>query len=148
MSRNTSMCLSVLAVLASASATLADSDEHFTGTYGGFGAVHEWDGQDYYAYVRSASRNTVLIDFYADWCGPCRRMHPILEKAAAFLGRQVTIVRVNIEMNRDLAEQFGVRALPTLILVHGRTVLRQTVGFTDLSDLLAFIRGRSAAVGY
>lgn len=58
-----------------------------------------------------------IIDFYADWCGPCKRLSPILEEIAAEYEGEVIIYKVNVDDERDIATAFGIRSLPTLFFV-------------------------------
>ena len=58
-----------------------------------------------------------IIDFYADWCGPCKRLSPILEEIAAEYDGEVIIYKVNVDNERDIATAFGIRSLPTLFFV-------------------------------
>lgn len=69
----------------------------------------------------------VLVDFYADWCGPCQSQTPILESLAANQGDQVKVVKVDVDKDPGLAQQFGVRSIPTLVLFqHGEAVATGT----------------------
>lgn len=68
----------------------------------------------------------VLIDFYADWCAPCRMMAPILEDVKKQMGDKVKIVKIDTERNREISMQLGIRSIPTLMLFHkGKAVWRQ-----------------------
>jgi len=77
----------------------------------------------------------VLIDFYADWCGPCQTLLPTVHKLAAEFEGDVIIKKVNVDQNPDLAAKFGVRSIPTLVyLSEGKEVNRQ-VGLVVENDL-------------
>jgi len=81
----------------------------------------------------------VLVDFYADWCGPCRMLAPTLERLANEFAGRVTIVKVNVDENPELASQFQVSSIPTLVvLVKGQVAGRTTglVGEANLRQLL------------
>ncbi|GAA3955799.1 thioredoxin [Hymenobacter algoricola] len=68
----------------------------------------------------------VLVDFYADWCGPCKTMAPILEQVAAQHQGKLKIIKVDVDRNQAAAQQFRVQSIPTLILFHkGQPVWRQ-----------------------
>lgn len=73
------------------------------------------------------SKKPTLVDFYADWCGPCKMMKPIIEDTKKELGNTATILKVDIESNSDVAIQYGIRSIPTLILFkEGEVVWRQS----------------------
>jgi len=77
----------------------------------------------------------LLIDFWAEWCGPCRAMAPEFARAAARLEPRLRLVKVNVDEAPELAERFGVRSIPTLALVlHGREIAR-TAGAMAAADL-------------
>ena len=73
------------------------------------------------------SKKPTLVDFYADWCGPCKMMNPIIEYTKKELGENATILKVNIDNNSDVAMQYGIRSIPTLVLFkEGEVVWRQS----------------------
>ena len=79
----------------------------------------------------------VLVDFWADWCGPCHALAPILEAFAESLGEQVKIAKVNVDENVVTARRFGIRSIPTLVVVHGGDGRDTLVGVQSLARLKA-----------
>lgn len=77
----------------------------------------------------------VLVDFYADWCGPCKRMEPFLAKASEDFNGKAKIVKMNTEDNSDFVGQFEVRGLPTLILFKGGKEVDRRLGLQSLQDI-------------
>jgi thioredoxin 1 len=71
---------------------------------------------------------TVLVDFWAPWCGPCKMQTPILEKVAEKVGDAAVIAKVNVDENAPLAAQFGVRSIPTLILFKDGQKVKDFIG--------------------
>lgn len=68
----------------------------------------------------------VLVDFYADWCGPCKTMSPIIEQVAKAHAGKVKVIKINVDNNQPVAQQYNVQGIPTLILFHkGRILWRQ-----------------------
>src|SRR3954467_602540 len=74
------------------------------------------------------STQPVLVDFWAEWCGPCKALAPVLDEIATENGGRVKVVKVNVDENLSLVSRCGVRAIPTLLLFSGGKVVDQTVG--------------------
>jgi thioredoxin 1 len=73
------------------------------------------------------SDKPTLVDFYADWCGPCKAMSPIIEQTKQELGSDATILKINVDNNTDVAKKYGIRSIPTLIIFkEGNVVWRQS----------------------
>lgn len=77
----------------------------------------------------------VLFDFFATWCGPCRMQTPILEELAKKMGDAIEIRKVDVDENMDLAEKYGIRVVPTLIIEKDGRIVQQMEGVTDAATL-------------
>lgn len=86
-----------------------------------------------------AEEPLVLADFYATWCGPCKAMEPIVERLAERFAGRAEIVKVNIDHGPDLAAQYGIRGVPTLLLFAGGQVVERLVGLSTERSLTALI---------
>ncbi|WP_100614605.1 thioredoxin [Confluentibacter citreus] len=81
----------------------------------------------------------VLVDFFAEWCGPCKLMAPILKEVKDSLGETVSIIKIDVDKNQTLASQYQVRGVPTLILFkNGKQLWRQS-GVVQKKDLISLI---------
>ena len=82
----------------------------------------------------------VLVDFWAEWCGPCKMIAPELDALAAETGGQLKIVKVNVDENNDLAAQYGIRSIPTLLLFKNGELVDNHIGLASKQDLLNFVQ--------
>jgi thioredoxin 1 len=86
------------------------------------------------------SSTPVLVDFWAEWCGPCRALGPSLDALAAE-NKSIKVVKVNIDENPDAPTKYGVRSIPTLLIFKNGEVVAQTVGSMPKSDLFKWVEG-------
>ncbi len=77
----------------------------------------------------------VLLDFYADWCGPCQTLLPTVEKLSKEFEGNVEIRKVNVDENRELAIRFGIRSIPALFFLKGNDVVEKVVGAVSEGEL-------------
>lgn len=91
------------------------------------------------------SETPVLVDFFAEWCGPCKTLAPILEEVKQELGEAVKIIKIDVDKNQALASTFQVRGVPTLMIYkNGQQKWRQS-GVLSKNDLVSLIRGLDQA---
>ena len=88
------------------------------------------------------SSGTTLVDFYADWCMPCKRLTPVLESVAQTLTGKVTVAKVNIDESPNITQKFNVRSVPTLIVIQDGKVINRQTGAGNERQLLEFVNSK------
>jgi len=99
--------------------------------------VHTSDGS-FEADVLQSDK-PALVDFWAEWCGPCKMIAPLLDEAATEYGDRMSIVKLNVDENPNVAQKFGIRSIPTLILFKDGAVQAQKLGAMSKSQLAEFL---------
>lgn len=82
-----------------------------------------------------STNQPVLVDFFATWCGPCKMMHPILEQLKAAFGDKLRIIKIDIDKNQAVANQFQIQSVPTMILFKDKKILWRQSGAMPLNAL-------------
>lgn len=83
----------------------------------------------------------VLLDFWAEWCGPCRMLSPVVEEVAAEREGKIKVGKVNVDEEIVLANEFGVSSIPTVVIMKGGKQIAKTIGYMPKAELDAFIDG-------
>ena len=86
------------------------------------------------------SNKTVLIDFYADWCGPCRMMSPIIDQIAEEMQDKIKVGKVNVDENQELAMEYGVMSIPTIVIIENGEVKNTLVGVRDKNEIKEMLK--------
>jgi thioredoxin 1 len=88
------------------------------------------------------SNQPVLVDFYADWCAPCRMMSPILEQVAKEMQGQIKVLKVDVDKNREAAMKYGIRSIPTLILFQNGEIKWQGLGVLQADQIKQVVKAK------
>lgn len=86
-----------------------------------------------------SGKKPVLVDFYATWCGPCKMMSPIIADVKAKIGDKATIIKIDVDQNRELRLQYGIRSIPTLMIFKEGQLLWRDVGVHQSNELVALL---------
>ena len=89
------------------------------------------------------SEKIVLIDFYADWCGPCKMMSPIVDEIASEVHETVKVCKLNVDESQDLAVEYDVMSIPTLIIFKNGRVVNTLIGLKDKEEILNILNSIS-----
>lgn len=82
---------------------------------------------------------TVLVDFYAEWCGPCKMMSPVINKIAEEIGEQVKICKINVDEAQDIASKYEIMSIPTFIVLKNGEIVKRTIGVQSEEKLKEMI---------
>lgn len=96
--------------------------------------VKEFDDSNFDTEVLK-SNTPVLVDFWAEWCGPCRAIAPIVEEIAGEYDGQVKVGKLNVDESQNVAMEYGVRSIPTLLIFNGGAVANQIVGAVPKNNI-------------
>jgi thioredoxin 1 len=77
----------------------------------------------------------VVVDFWAEWCGPCRALAPIIDQLASVMGDQVKVGKVNVDKSQNIAMNYGISAIPTVVIFKNGEPAKKNVGLTTLQEL-------------
>lgn len=95
---------------------------------------------DFMKSVIQPSNKLVLVDFWAEWCGPCKQLAPVLEEVSAELNGEAEIFKMDVDSNTETPVQYGVRSIPTLMLFKNGSVVSTKVGALSKNVLLQWIK--------
>ncbi len=101
-------------------------------------AINQITDQNFNDEVLSSSK-PVLVDFWAEWCGPCKMIGPILEEIDAEMNQEIKIVKVDVDTNNQTAMNYAIRSIPTLIIFKDAAVQAQHIGAASKAQLENFI---------
>ncbi|MEL3905956.1 MAG: thioredoxin [Treponema sp.] len=86
-----------------------------------------------------SSAETALVDFWAPWCGPCKMLGPVFEEAEKEIGTKAVVAKVNVDEQQDLAAQFGITSIPTIVVFKNGKETSRSLGFIDKAKIVSLI---------
>lgn len=89
----------------------------------------------------------VLVDYWAEWCGPCKMIEPVVSQIAEEYGGKIKVAKLDIEANKNTPVKYGIRGIPTLMIFHGGKVEATKVGAVTKGQLKEFVDGALGAIG-
>ncbi len=101
--------------------------------------VTELNESNFDSFVESNS--IAIVDCWAPWCGPCRRMGPIIEEVAEELAGKVGVAKLNTDENQGIAVRFNINAIPTLLVFKDKVLVDSLVGLRPKDDIIAYVNG-------
>ncbi len=99
--------------------------------------VKHLDGTNF---AEATSSGVALVDFWAEWCGPCKMLGPIIEEVAQEIGDKAVVAKVDVDQAQQLAAQFNVRSIPAIFILKDGQVVNQFVGLQDKTTLVQAIK--------
>lgn len=87
-------------------------------------------------YKELIKNKKILVDFYANWCGPCRMLSPVLEKVDS----DIEVIKIDVDVFEDLAKEYGVMSIPTIVLLEDGKEIKRNIGFIDKERLETFLK--------
>tara|TARA_B100000941_G_C28477384_1_gene540066 strand:- start:700 stop:1026 length:327 start_codon:yes stop_codon:yes gene_type:complete len=84
----------------------------------------------------------VLVDFWAEWCGPCKQLAPLVEEASNEFKDKIKVCKIDVDVNRDIAAEYGIRSIPTLMIFENGTLVGTEIGALTKLQLEEFIRSK------
>ena len=101
--------------------------------------VYTFTAENFEAEVLNSSI-PVFVDFYADWCGPCKMMSPVIDKLADEYEGKIKVGKINVDENSELAMKYGVMSIPNMVLFKDGKAVNRFVGVTDKSDIVEAVK--------
>ncbi len=86
------------------------------------------------------SEGKVLVDFYADWCGPCKMMSPVIEKISDEIGDLAKVGKINVDENGSIAQEYNVMSIPTIMVFKNGNPVKTFIGVTDKNEIIDAIK--------